>query len=669
MHLPTGTLLQGGKYRIVRFINSGGFGCTYEAVHTVLESRVAIKEFFVKEYCNRDEPTGNVSVGTTSKRELISKLRRKFIDEAKAVFNLVHPGIVHVIDVFEERGTAYYVMDYIEGHSLEEILAEQGPLSEAVALDYMRQLCAALNFVHMHNRLHLDIKPGNIMIDKQGKVILIDFGVSKQYDEENGENTSTLVGRTPGYAPPEQMDNDVIDFLPSTDIYSLGATFYKALTGVTPLSGNRLNSGDENIPLPQSITPATRRAIEAAMVLNKRNRPQSIAEFTAILDNQAGARSLATMPMPHKPSDAEPQVVKPASGNTTKGVSVATPGGGKRRIVLIAALCVVLIAGVTGIITFTGSDKPTDNEADTTLIAQAVDVSDSDSIAAETYEVTEEEPATEDPSAANAAEPLAMPTPAAEHTTVQTPAQTPEPAETPTAPTRRSLTPATPATPVATTTTTPVTTAGNTPEQPRTTTDHSQTTPAGAGESPTIISNPTGTVAGHGYVDLGLSVKWATCNVGGSNPSDYGSYFSWGEINTKEDYSSSALNGRRRKENEIIGNAKYDAARAKWGGTWRLPTAYEIDELLTDCTWTWTTIGGIKGYKVTGKRTGNSIFLPAAGYREENSLRSRGSFGYFWSGTPDKNSYLAWYLCFNNGGHTRYAGNRYCGYPIRAVTP
>ena len=128
MHLQTNTLLRGGTYRIVRFIGSGGFGCTYEAEHVMLEKRVAIKEFFVKDFCNRDETTAHITVGTISKKGLVEKLRRKFIDEAKALCKLQHPGIVSVSDVFEENGTAYFVMDYVEGRSLSEIVREQGPL-------------------------------------------------------------------------------------------------------------------------------------------------------------------------------------------------------------------------------------------------------------------------------------------------------------------------------------------------------------------------------------------------------------------------------------------------------------------------------------------------------------------------------------------------------------
>ena len=285
MHLPADTLLQGGKYRIARFISSGGFGCTYEAVHVMLDKRVAIKEFFVKDFCNRDEMTAHVTIGTLSKKGLVTKLKHKFVEEAKALCHLEHKGIVKVSDVFEENGTAYFVMDYIDGHSLDDMVKKQGPLTESRALRYIRQVCDALQYVHSHNRLHLDIKPGNIMVDRNDNAVLIDFGASKQYDEVDGENTSTLMGKTPGYAPLEQIGNDVVKFMPATDIYALGATLYKVLTGVTPISANLMASGETLDPLPKGISASTAKAINEAMRINKMMRPQSVKDFLNLLDS------------------------------------------------------------------------------------------------------------------------------------------------------------------------------------------------------------------------------------------------------------------------------------------------------------------------------------------------------------------------------------------------
>ena len=287
MHLPVGTLLQGGRYEILRFISSGGFGCTYEARDRKFKSRVksvAIKEFFVKDFCNRDALSNRVVVGTLSKKELVDKLREKFLDEADAIFELEHPNIVRVTDTFEENGTAYYVMEYINGSTLASIIEKEGALSEDKALGYLCQIADALRHIHSRNRMHLDVKPGNIMIDQSGKAVLIDFGVSKQYDEVCGENTSTLMGFTPGYAPLEQSNKGIREFSPTTDIYSLGATLYKLVTGQTPPDASDVN--EDGLPaLPQEISAPVRVAIEAAMQPRRKDRPQSVAEFLKLLEN------------------------------------------------------------------------------------------------------------------------------------------------------------------------------------------------------------------------------------------------------------------------------------------------------------------------------------------------------------------------------------------------
>lgn len=283
MTLPIDSILQGGKYKIVRFISAGGFGCTYEGLHVMLKRRVAIKEFFVKDFCNRDETTSQVTIGITAKAALVSKLKAKFVEEAQSLCSLEHPHIVHVYDVFEENGTAYYVMDYIDGPSLNDIIKKNGPMSEQKAVCYIKQVAEALKYVHSQNRLHLDIKPGNIMVDKRDNAMLIDFGASKQYDEEGGENTSTLLGKTPGYAPLEQMGNDVGKFYPSTDIYSLGASLYKLLTGITPPSATLLASGEKLQPLPSSISEKVCKVVYTSMKTNKSERPQNVEEFLAVL--------------------------------------------------------------------------------------------------------------------------------------------------------------------------------------------------------------------------------------------------------------------------------------------------------------------------------------------------------------------------------------------------
>lgn len=283
--LDSDTLLQGGRFKIIRYIGGGGFGCTYEALHTLLDTRVAIKEFFPKDFCNRDDNTSHISVATKSKQELVAKLRKKFVEEARALYTMHHPGIVHVTDIFEENDTAYYVMDYVDGQSLHDIVKRRGALPEKEAIGYILQACDALEYVHSRNRLHLDIKPGNIMIDKAGKAILIDFGASKHYDDESGENTSTLLGvNTKGYAPIEQSTQSFTTFNPATDIYALGATLYKLLSGVTPPEALMIALGQAKLsPLSVSVSENTRTVISQAMAIKPENRYQTVKSFADVL--------------------------------------------------------------------------------------------------------------------------------------------------------------------------------------------------------------------------------------------------------------------------------------------------------------------------------------------------------------------------------------------------
>ena len=166
---------------------------------------------------------------------------------------------------------------------------------------------------------------------------------------------------------------------------------------------------------------------------------------------------------------------------------------------------------------------------------------------------------------------------------------------------------------------------------------------------------------GREYVDLGLSVKWATCNIGASSPEEYGYYFAWGETSTKAEYteencptyglSYSELQSQGYIDGEGNLTAQYDAAAANWGGNWRMPTEAEMQELRDNCTWNWTTQNGVKGYKVTGPN-GNSIFLPAAGFRYGSSLYDAGSDGFYWSSTPyDNYDDSAYFLGFGSSGH------------------
>ncbi|MBR3939266.1 MAG: DUF1566 domain-containing protein [Bacteroidales bacterium] len=177
-------------------------------------------------------------------------------------------------------------------------------------------------------------------------------------------------------------------------------------------------------------------------------------------------------------------------------------------------------------------------------------------------------------------------------------------------------------------------------------------------------------INGHDWVDLGLpsGTKWATCNVGATSPEEYGNYYAWGETTTKTSYNNSNSVTYGQSMNDISGNATYDVATANWGGTWRMPTKAEMEELVNNCTWTWTTQNGVNGYRVTGTN-GNSIFLPAAGNCGGTSRYRIGESGYYWSSTPlESNTNYAYTLDFDSGSRIVYLDGRSRGRTVRPVS-
>ena len=204
------------------------------------------------------------------------------------------------------------------------------------------------------------------------------------------------------------------------------------------------------------------------------------------------------------------------------------------------------------------------------------------------------------------------------------------------------------------------------------------------GNSNTGSDNATGTANGHEWVDLGLSVKWATCNVGASKPEEYGNYYAWGETTPKAyydwstykwcngsydnqtKYNTSSIYGT--VDNKTVLELADDAAHANWGGAWRMPTDAEWTELRENCTWTWTTKNGVNGYEVKSEANGNSIFLPAAGYRGNDGLGSAGNYGNYWSSSLDTgNPVGAWRVLFGSDNVGRRNNSRYYGRSVRPV--
>ncbi|MBQ7690725.1 MAG: protein kinase [Muribaculaceae bacterium] len=278
--LPVGATLN-GRYRIERYLSSGGFGNTYVATNEFGE-QVAVKEFFIKGINERDEGSTTVSVSNSENRGKFEQQREKFKKEAMRLRGFNSDHIVKVFSFFEENGTAYYVMNYIDGESLSQRLDRLGgmPMPEAEVRGILDQVLDALDVVHGANPrlLHLDIKPGNIMVDSRGVVQLIDFGASKHIDPTTGGvTTHTEAAFTKGYAPLEQVEGRMDKIGPWTDLYALGATLYRLLTAQQPPQYSDIQEeGPAAFNFPAAVSQQMRDLILWLMQSERNKRPQSV---------------------------------------------------------------------------------------------------------------------------------------------------------------------------------------------------------------------------------------------------------------------------------------------------------------------------------------------------------------------------------------------------------
>lgn len=289
--LPVGTVLK-GKYRIKSHLSSGGFGKTYLAVHGSRNTKVAIKEFFMNSANQREADGVTVSVDRTKENaDAFSSQLAKFKKEYERLKLINNVHVVKVHECFEENGTAYYVMDFVEGDDLMGRLKQRRtPYAEKTVLGYLKQILDGLAAIHSAGLLHLDIKPSNIMVDAHGYVKLIDLGASKDYMRGVGATVLTGLARTDRYAPPEQIDGSYDKLGPWTDFYALGATIYYLLTCNEIPTWTALNEDktrDKHIALPMSgVSDEMRCLVAWLMNTDREKRPHSVDEILTRMESK-----------------------------------------------------------------------------------------------------------------------------------------------------------------------------------------------------------------------------------------------------------------------------------------------------------------------------------------------------------------------------------------------
>jgi serine/threonine protein kinase len=299
--LPQGYKLH--WYEIKSILGQGGFGITYLAYDQNLEKNVAIKEYFPTDFARRDQTSAVLPRSDERQAEYQWGLDR-FIAEARTLSKFEHPNIVKVHAVFEENGTGYMVMSYENGRSLQSMLDEHGTLDEATLLAIVKPLLGGLALVHEHNFIHRDIKPDNIFIRQDGSPALLDFGSARQ--SLSGQSSAMTILVTPGYAPVEQYYSKSDEQGPWTDIYGLGATLYRAITGnsltnAVDRSKSMLNKSFEEyrqaLDLQQAnYSPAFLQAVDHAIQFNPEDRPQTVNDWAEELPDVATVAATQIIP-------------------------------------------------------------------------------------------------------------------------------------------------------------------------------------------------------------------------------------------------------------------------------------------------------------------------------------------------------------------------------------
>jgi len=298
--LPVRSLLD-GRFLLGRVLGApGGFGITYLACDTVLQAAVAIKEYLPAGLAARE--AGGVGIAPKSQdlREDFARGKERFLGEARALARFSHPNVVRIRDFFEQHGTAYLVMDYHEGVTLDELARQRGgKIPEAQALALILPVLDGLRAVHAQGFLHRDIKPSNIYLAQSGQALLLDFGAARPAWQATDATSLSRV-YTPNFAPLEQYSPNG-GLGPWTDIYACGATLYCLVTGAKPTPALNRHLGEPLTPperLEPGVTPRFSRAVMRALAMAPEARPQRVEEWQALLagDGLRAAAPAAGLP-------------------------------------------------------------------------------------------------------------------------------------------------------------------------------------------------------------------------------------------------------------------------------------------------------------------------------------------------------------------------------------
>ena len=623
--------LLAGRYRVVRQLGQGGMGSVYLAEDAQLDNfRVAIKML--------------PAILVANKRAL-----KQLKAEALVSMKLTHSNIVPLRGFEENNGNSFLVMDYIEGQTLDDLLAEKEKLTEEETIRILSPVAAALDYAHTKGVVHRDVKPGNVMIAKDGTPYILDFGIAREIQETMTRVTGKFFSGTLPYMSPEQLRGQAQK--PTQDIYSFAVMAYECLKGEPPFARGQIEFqilNEQPEPLPGGTQLVA--SVMAGLAKNPEDRP---ATCTAVLEGknftqrsrevetQSGRAGVPRTPPGGTVLRLHSRATRSASGSclvVNRPVTTGTPysqlsntnskaresgeSNVSRKVVIGLFILVGLIV-LGGLWWESSKDKPVDSS---------------------------KKPENGKPMWSKVGNKNAD-----SGMVVATEAVKPERSEN-----------------------------GDKKAHP-------------GKVVATEVIKPTQSERGvRRKVQLWEGGPyWACKNIGADEPWEFGYYFWLGDtVGYKRqsdawvasDGSRSNFSFEKRntptygKEFYTLENwritvahilaPEHDAAHVQWGGAWRMPTKQELDDLKSRCDWTWATMNGVDGYVVRGRGVyaSSNIFLPAAGHGYGTSLNLAGSAGTYWSSVPDSYGNLAYGLSFGSDSfRTGYDFDRFRGHSVRPV--